>query len=293
MPQREKKANSPTSNSKEHLRNLLSELLWNVAAGEQDKVEKILKIHPELLLERGTVIDYPGRTFKKITAFELAYWNTDYKYMCNKILDCLPKNGQDYEIANALLNQSNKMDQDGITYTFHNQTITKKHYDYSPLINALQTYVDHFDLWTAAQCHTYWSTIVGKAQFETVAHVAQHYCDEVPFHPTPKFDAKTFNRSLKFHNFVTVQDESWWTRGVGFLEQKLGIDFGIYKGGAAAVCVVRPSRGRGAGVAQGRGAGDLLAIKTLYKIRMEVDLSLLKKRLQTIQKPGHKPSSTG
>lgn len=60
-------------------------LLLHIARGEQDLVEKIIKEKPGLLLQKGRVTDIGGRTFEKITAFQLAVWGLD-KHMWELLL---------------------------------------------------------------------------------------------------------------------------------------------------------------------------------------------------------------
>ena len=59
-------------------------LLLFVVRGEQDAADAMLRQHPELILKCGDVTDYSGRTFKKITAYEYAYWAKD-THMCRML----------------------------------------------------------------------------------------------------------------------------------------------------------------------------------------------------------------
>lgn len=68
------------AHAKEHTANtLLSRLLQYVAYGEQTEAEKILKLNPALLLEKGTVVDYSGRTIQG-TALQIALGAEDVGY---------------------------------------------------------------------------------------------------------------------------------------------------------------------------------------------------------------------
>ena len=186
------------------LQMMLNKLLLQVMHGEQDKAEKILKSHPELLEMTGEATDYSGRTFNT-TAFRYALWALDTRYMCNMMLDCLPDSPQGEAIKQALLTQFKAHDQDGVFYKLNGVTIHEKHYDFSPLIEALQTYVNHYNDWYPTNnfdaMRNQWSKVVGLAQRYVPAHVAQHYCDpDESFHPTPQFNKKTFKRALEFYN---------------------------------------------------------------------------------------------
>ena len=46
------------------MQKIANKLLLQVMHDEQDKAEKTLKIHPELLTRVGTATDYSGRTFE-------------------------------------------------------------------------------------------------------------------------------------------------------------------------------------------------------------------------------------
>lgn len=255
---------------------LTHDLLWYVASGNQVKAQAMLKMHPELLLRRGNITDFPGRTFENITAFEYAVWALDVRYMAPMMLDCVPRNEKGKEIWKALDEQFNRVEGEGLTYTLNETKFdNSRHYDFTPLINALQTYVTNFGHWSFEQLNKYWHEIVWKAQFETVSHVAQHYCDNIPFDPTPNFNAPEFERGLQFYNHITSKTEYWWPR----YDWCFGYKYGIVKGNALG-----NSRGGGAvalGVQWGRDAArsDLAAITALCKTRTE-DCQLLKQRLQ-------------
>ena len=216
---------------------LQNKLLLQVMHGEQDKAEKILKRHPELLEMEGEATDYSGRTFKT-TAFRYALWALDTRYMCNMMLDCLPSSPQGEAIKQALLTQFKAHKQDGVFYKLNGETIHEKHYDFSPLIEALQTYVNHFNDWHANNfdaMRNQWYKVVGLAQRYVPAHVAQHYCDpDESFDPTPQFNKKTFKRALEFHNYnyITCKREFWFAPGSS--TSVLGVNFGIFRGDVIA-----------------------------------------------------------
>ncbi len=263
---------------------IVNKLLLQVMHGEQEKARKILKRHPGLLEMTGEATDYSGRKFNT-TAFRYALWALDTRYMCNMMLDCLPDSPQGEAIKQALLMQLKAHEQDGVLYKLNGVTIHEAHYDFSPLIEALETYVNNFDDWYAANnfdaVRNQWYKVVGLAQLYVPAHVAQHYCDpDESFGPTPQFNKKTFKRALEFYNYVTRKHEFWFTAVSS--TSGLGVNFGIMRATRAAGCV-----GGVEAFPLGRGAlstrVDLAAVTALCKVRT-LDLVLLMQRLEGLVK---------
>ena len=237
---------------------LINKLLVCVAWGQQDDVEKLLKISPELMLEKTSFTDCSGRIFSNISAFEFVLWALDTRYMVTMMFHCLPKDKIGLKLATELEEQYYHHQEHGVTYTLNGQTINEKHFDFLVLINALQTYVDNYDNWNWAQCETHWCKVVGKAQCNLPAHVMQHYCEpNVPFSPLPKFEAEQFVRTLKFYNYRNSKEVSW-TGVTPSSDSVLGENFGITQG------LVRAVGGEAGGAGR---AVDLTAIVALCKVR--------------------------
>lgn len=262
------------------LQMIANKLLLQVMHGEQDKAEEILKRHPELLEMTGEATDYSGRTFNT-TAFRYALWALDTRYMCNMMLDCLPYSPQGKAIKQALLTQFKAHEQDGVLYKLNGVTIHEMHYDFSPLIEALQTYVNNYHDWSATNnfdaMTNQWAKVVGLAQRYVPAHVAQHYCDpDESFDPTPQFNKKTFKRALGFYNYITDKREFWFAPVSS--TSGLGVNFGIFR-------ALRSRGWRGAHASLLASLLDLAAMTALCKVRT-LDLVPLMQRLEgPIQKP--------
>ncbi len=270
------------------LQMMANKLLLQVMHGEQEKAEKILKRRPELLDMTGEATDYSGRTFNT-TAFRYALWALDTRYMCNMMLDCLPYSPQGEAIKQALLTQFKAHERDGVRYTLNGVTIHETYYDFSPLIEALQTYVTHYDDWYATNnvdaMRNQWSNVVGLAQRYVPAHVAQQYCDpDESFDPTPQFNKKTFKRALEFYNHMTKKHEFWFAPVSS--TSGLGVNFGILRGPASAGGWRAVCGGRyGGACVGGLGRDDFAAMTALCKVRT-LDLVPLMQRLEgPIQKP--------
>lgn len=214
------------------LQMIANKLLLQVMHGKQDKAEEILKRHPEVLEMPGEATDYSGRTFNT-TAFRYALWALDTRYMCNMMLNCLPYSPQGEAIKQALLKQFKEHEQDGVPYKLNGVTIHETHYDFSPLIEALQTYLNNYNDWDAtnnfAERKNQWFK-VGLVQRDVPAHVAQHYCDpDESFVPTPQFNKKTFKRALEFYKCITNKHEFWFATAPS--TSGLGVDFCIVRHG--------------------------------------------------------------
>ncbi|MCL9684544.1 hypothetical protein [Legionella maioricensis] len=253
-------------------------LLGYVAEGNQDMAEKILSAYPELLLERGTVIDPSGRKFTNITAFELILWTLDVRYMGQMMINCIPQNEEGEMLRKELLTQYERFEKKGgVTYEYKGQTHTEKYFNFEPLLNALKTYSENLTLWTHEQGKNYWCTVVGRLQRDLPTHVRQHYCaPDEPFYPLPQFDQGEFNRTLNIQNCVTDEEQIWNEE----LDAKLGIDFGIEGakiwdiGTEDAACRVRAVDVN----------HDLAALTRLREVRMQ-DCALLKEQLECPPQP--------
>ena len=288
LTEKDKSALALTSRTTQHLfqpdrlQMMVNKLLLAVMHGEQDRAEKILKRHPELLEMTGKATDYSGRTFNT-TAFQYALWALDTRYMCNMILDCLPNNPKGEAIKQALLTQFKAHEQDGVIYTLNGVTIHETHYNFSSLIEALQTYINNYRGWfetdNLVAMKNQWSKVVGLAQRYVPAHVAQHYCDpDESFDPTPLFNKKEFRRSLSFYNCVNKCPEFWFAAVSS--TSGLGVNFGIFRVSSAPGAMGRSVF---------RMFADLPAVIALCKVRTADLVSLLLRLQSPIQEPDVDP----
>ena len=219
------------STSKEYKRLLSNDLmtakvLMLVAQGQQTQAQALLVHQPNLLLQRGDVTDYSGRTFKNITAYEYAYWAKDW-HVCRML-----ESQMDEETKALTLRDCDKIDRYGLTYKQQRgdkvvEVIGSKHFDFKPLIDAYANYIRLYDRWVAnnatdAELDAAWFAI-GVAQRDVPAYVAQEYCrPDRSFHPRPVFDEPNLPRTLTFYNYRTQRDEQWFpivisgTSGLGF-----------------------------------------------------------------------------
>ena len=167
-------------------------------------------------MEKGTLTDYSGRTFKDITAFQYALWALDTRYMCTMMLNCIPQNEQGEKIRIALLNQLGEHEINGITYTLKNKTYQEKHYDCEPLVRVWQEYDDErycynpiIPMRSRNDIDKDWQELAAGIP----AHFSQHYCDlEHPFcHASEiSFTEPVFKRTLNFYNDVVNELQTFF-----------------------------------------------------------------------------------
>ncbi|WP_133141129.1 hypothetical protein [Legionella quateirensis] len=231
--------------------NLTKTLLDHVAYGLQDEAKAILVKYPEILLEIESVIDIGDEPFKG-TAFQYAVWALD-THMYTMMLDCLPQNEQGEFIRKKLLKQ------------FEAQT---EHFDFKPLITALDTYVDNYDTWDAKQREEHWCKVVGGAQQKLPAHVRHEYCNpDRSFYPVPDFTEKVLTRSLRIFHWDSGNWMEWGRGLVG-----LGVDFAIALfQSSSPLSLSRPI--------QDITLADAAAMRALCQVRT-ADLDALRERLQ-------------
>ena len=216
-----------------------AQLLTLLAAhGEEETIKQLVQLSPPELLHsfatRVNVTDYSGRLFTNISAFQLMCWALDSQMIFEAMLKPLQKAfnegyGGAEAIRQELERQSNEIQTTGVSYTLNGEAKQgEHHFDFQPLIAALDLYVEQYDNWTMAQRHEHWCDIVGRLQRLVPVHVAQHYCERIPFDGKKPFRNTTLLRALRFRNWTsTATDnfESWFplTR-----DNRLGFDFGIY-----------------------------------------------------------------
>lgn len=224
----------------------VNKLLEFVAYGEQDKAEAWLQKFPQIILQKGRVTDYSDRRFSQISALQYAAWAYDI-YMLRMLEKYLPE-----EVKLIAHQQLVELDTDG---TDHGS-----HYDFAPLIAALESYrsASYELLWTVDHLRSHWIKEVGDAQKMLPVHVVNEYCHlSRPFYITrsedhvPTFNENELKRSLIFEH---KNEEVQW-----YPNSKLGVEYAITRlnlraHGTHMAGAVSPSK-------------DLKAIKHLQRVR--------------------------
>ena len=229
------------------------QFLQHVAYGQQNEAEALLKEDVDkaqelLLADNLSFTDYSGRTFT-CTAYEYAYWAKD-THMC-RMLERYMDNATKQELLQRVQRIEEPIGEGlfkaprGLTYTQNGQTHHSAHFDLTPLKQALETYIDAYDKnpkKTAAD----WEVLdslwvkVGLPQRDVPAHIAQEYC-----HPGRSFEQVSQNnslldasyptnlvRQLKFYNWNTGANDSWFTPDSYSSNSGLGFSFAILWGRA-------------------------------------------------------------
>ena len=139
---------------------MLNKFLKHIGFGEQDEAEDMLKKDNYLILEAGDLTDCAKREFKQITAFQYSLWALDF-HMWKMLLKYLPKEEASKQVKGL---------KNGDWVQTHGH-----HADWQNLIDALQTYIDHCNLWSQEQLSNYWCQQVGGTQLLLPAHVINEY----------------------------------------------------------------------------------------------------------------------
>ncbi len=248
-----------------------------VAKGQQDEAQRQIEANPALLLTTGRFTDYSGRTFN-CTAYEYAYWAKD-THMCRML-----ERHMDENTKAAMLEKVIAIDSDGLTYEQYGQAEHSKHFDMTPLITALQNYVNGYDAWYAANdddaMKAAWM-LVGMAQRDLPVHVINEYCR--PDRSFDRLSESTFNednlpRILTYYNFNTNSTVPLFPLVVSG-SSGLGVDVALLRG-ACARC-----RGAGGAAAGWPRARDLAAVSRLDEVRT-ADLTQSRTNLGLIE-PEH------
>jgi hypothetical protein len=273
---------------------LTAKLLQHVARGQQDQAEAMLKDNPGLLFKKGAVTDYSNSEFTDISALQYAAWAYD-THMLKMLLKYVPNKQK--EKAHKQLEE------------------LRSHYDFSPLITALQFFVDNFNVWYSnnqyEEIREYWYA-VRVAQQMVPVHVANEYCrEDRSFHPTPEFKESHLQRRLTFQKHLDPIPGTWFSSDAD-------ASFAVVRGNMPsellavnAVAWVNPHVGFGdlgepevdeipsswdtpkSGVTWGMAVIDLAAIKALRDVRMAELLEIKQQLKQSRGVKDQHPTSLG
>lgn len=239
-------------------------LLHDVARGRQAEAKVLLTTTAAntqtLLREPGTFTDYSGRTFN-CTAYEYAYWAKD-THMCRML-----EQHMNEETKADMLVRIDDIEAAGLPYQQNGAEHRGAHFDLSSLKTALQTFIDGYKAW---EDENNWEAqqsawvLVGKAQLDVPAHIAQEYCRlDRSFFPTPQFNEAELPRTLTVYNaFLDMDDVD--DGGPWFLindsEPIIGVIVSLMRGSQAGCSLAAREELQGAQI-------DLAAIARLDEVR--------------------------
>jgi hypothetical protein len=245
----------------------LQNLVEHLVQGEQDQLEAIFKKFPNSLIEEITIQDKSGRRFFNISPWQYILWSLDTRYMAPILLKCLPSNDEG-EIRLNLENQTKILKEKGISYTLKGSIFNESYYNFG-IIDVLTNYLNNYNSRTPNERDSYWNNVVREEELLVPAHVAQHYCGNQSFYPTPGFDTNNFHRSLSFFNWMTKKPDSWYSSNLALFR-------GAEDGATPSLKGPRPPSIK----------ADLEAMKKLHDQRMK-DLTLLLEQLNQHEQLSH------
>lgn len=251
-----------------------------VTFGEQHQAEELLKKFNQdekalfqMLTKKMDMIDIAGKKFKNVTAFQYALWALD-RHMWEMLLNYLPGDAAKFQLE--------ELEEKGVSYTkscFDDEKeeniSSERHFDFSPLIDALNDYVENIDTRNLQEQDAAWCKGVGGAQRNVPAHVAKEYCrKDRNFYPVPDFKEARLPHELGFFNYVTNSHSSWFS---GSLGSQIGI-LGYFAGRARGIKPNLPKSDHFSNWLRKRACVDLAAVTALRQVRLK-ELEILKKSL--------------
>lgn len=276
LPLKEKAALARTSNYyyglfREQIH--AAQFLMLVARGNQDAAAEMLTRNSNLLLECANVTDYSGRTFKYITAYEYAYWAKD-THMC-RMLEAY----MDEATKAKMLERIDAMEKDGLAYEQRGEVKHSKHFDFTPLKDALKRYTDFFYTWGLTVGgeglrRKAWMQ-VGLAQRDLPVHVLNEYFHpDRAFFPIPEFSSEEIlPRSLTFETLDAEVPSVLFSLDVS-VSYRLGVHFALMREGCSTKAFAMSLL-----LNLNAGYRDLDAITHLDVVRT-ADLTLSRENLQ-------------
>ena len=187
------------------------QLLEHVVRGDLESVDKMLSTNKELVYAQGDIVDLSEREFKKITAFQYAFWAID-KPMWELILKYLPK---EHAAVQALAFETNRKR--------HGQ-----HFSFEPVLNKYEHFLmDKLEQQNDDESNKdnnapqinedwdrYWRREVGGAQRQFPAWLVFMMCEEGYRSPwMEKFLINPYQRDKKHLNWWFEKDENGYRLG--------------------------------------------------------------------------------
>lgn len=172
---------------------LLKRAVEHVVDGEDESALAIFRAHPGLLPLKVKVIDFARRHFCA-SGFELAGWLRNFT-LCKEMVACLPDSDSGIATTEKLLMQYGAMQKNGIKYTLNDVEYTSSHYDFDPLIDAIQTLITDFN--SKSDSRNKNLLTIGGLQRRTIPLVIATYTQDRHFDP---FEARGYERWFSIRN---------------------------------------------------------------------------------------------
>lgn len=178
---------------------LLDKLFMYLASEQKEQASQIkfvLVCHPYLLTQRKSFIDSINRNFHNLSAFEYAIWSLNTDFICDEILNYIPKDDKGIKLKNELLLQLKYIQEHGVTYTLDGEEHTESHYNFIGLISALEHYANEFDKWNWGQRQEYWFKRIEVERNSAPKHIAQLFSYRDNFY-SPQHVTKVLKKLYK------------------------------------------------------------------------------------------------
>lgn len=156
--------------------------------------------------------------------------------MYRMMLDCLPKNENGNEIKNALLEQYNKVEQEGLAYHLCGVLYNEHHFNFEPLFTILKRYRNWLEDYVENEVGGSdegedLRKLIGLAERGVPTHIAQECCSiklNSFYFLRNQFQTPVLDRTLSFYNNETKKFDAWFPiEPLASSEEGLGIDFFI------------------------------------------------------------------
>lgn len=151
----------------------------------------------KMILEKGAGKEECGRVWNAVSALEYAAWAGDI-FMVRMFIEQLPR-----EQLPLALNQLEHVYKNG---TEHGKLLSAL----QPFLEASDTFVAHYPIWTVAECEEYLIPSIGGAQAQLPFNVLQAYCVGPPFNPIPQGAFRNpIPREFKVDAVCRVEPYGW------------------------------------------------------------------------------------
>jgi hypothetical protein len=254
---------------------LTRQFLQAVAHGNQDEAELLLKKNPQLMIRQDMVTDYSGRAFH-CSAYEYAYWAKD-THMCRML-----EKHMDEKTKATMLTRCDTIDKHGLKYSQNGTEYCTSHFDFTPLKEALQNYINGYPNWYNTNnfkaMKAAWMQ-VGLAQRNVPVHVINEYCrPDRSFDPVPAFKEDKLPRVVTFYNYNynVARDELLFPLIISDLSG-LGVNFAVLRG-----CAGEQAEGLAHCQARHQSGRDLAAVSRLDEVRT-ADLTQSRENLKSVE----------
>jgi len=169
------------------------------------------------------LVDLSQRQFHNTSAIQYAYWAGDWQTL--RIF--LAHLKTDQEVAPEVFLENLRQFELQLTQIDQQGTNHGHHFDFQPLIVALQTYVQNYTNWNEQERDRFWRKDVGGQQRMLPAYIAYYYCDKyIRFSANSCANGHGGNdlSNLNFYDLIKKETVSWFPLSA---DGGLGFDYAV------------------------------------------------------------------